>query len=473
MRDQEFKECLDEIIKGSTDHVKKLFAYFKEDLKEGKSEAILNQRKKEAFQYFFDRKDHTDRSIKGYANLALGDCYYHGYGVDKHKRRAATCYDTAVNLGAKGATWRLALSHYYGDIDYYNNEDAVELLKFGAGVKDSYAQYLLGYMYMHGLGIEQNSQEALKYFTLAAEQGEDEAYVMMGIMYQCGIGITRNFDQATAAFQRALQLNPRNTKAISRLKIDKISRIYDLYWCRTPGLVYSDKVDKTINGNKRYKVTIKLPDIDLREEWVPLVYSDPLVIDEASKLAGRAYIGSCFGKVINSLIGACAVAVVVGGVCIYYGETYTGIGLIASGIFIGLCLYAARRTRIDNLTTRYANKIAIHIFEKDVADLLISADKQLVMQANQQRKEALQEVKQFEQRRLDNIQRQEGEPEPGAEGYTFLQSVAVQPVSTVRTSGVVQQREMSGLNYRPTNANPSAPLPDQKDHIVYVPPKAV
>ena len=60
----------------------------------------------------------------------------------------------------------------YDDEEY---EQAVEILRKAAKLGGSYAQYLLGYCYFNGQGVEEDEEEAMKWWRVAAENGDDQA----------------------------------------------------------------------------------------------------------------------------------------------------------------------------------------------------------------------------------------------------------------------------------------------------------
>lgn len=48
-----------------------------------------------------------------------------------------------------------------------------------------YAQALLGYMYLHGMGVERNVKEAVNYFWKSAEQGNSDGILHLANCYFC------------------------------------------------------------------------------------------------------------------------------------------------------------------------------------------------------------------------------------------------------------------------------------------------
>jgi TPR repeat protein len=48
-----------------------------------------------------------------------------------------------------------------------------------------YAQALLGYMHLHGMGVERNVKEAVSYFWKSAEQGNSDGILHLANCYFC------------------------------------------------------------------------------------------------------------------------------------------------------------------------------------------------------------------------------------------------------------------------------------------------
>lgn len=53
------------------------------------------------------------------------------------------------------------------------------------GADHPYAQALLGYMYLHGMGVERNVKEAVNYFWKSAEQGNSDGILHLANCYFC------------------------------------------------------------------------------------------------------------------------------------------------------------------------------------------------------------------------------------------------------------------------------------------------
>ncbi len=59
------------------------------------------------------------------------------------------------------------------------------LLSLSRAADHPYAQALLGYMYLHGMGVERNVKEAVNYFWKSAEQGNSDGILHLANCYFC------------------------------------------------------------------------------------------------------------------------------------------------------------------------------------------------------------------------------------------------------------------------------------------------
>ena len=65
------------------------------------------------------------------------------------------------------------------------------------------AQYFLGYMHYHELGVPYDIAETVKWYRLAAEQGSADAQNSLGVLYQFGEGVEQSHEEAAKWYQRA------------------------------------------------------------------------------------------------------------------------------------------------------------------------------------------------------------------------------------------------------------------------------
>ncbi len=67
------------------------------------------------------------------------------------------------------------------------------------------AQYNLGFMYNHGLGVSRDEAEAATWYRKAAERGHAAAQSKLAIMYDDGEGIARDYAEAVKWYRKAAE----------------------------------------------------------------------------------------------------------------------------------------------------------------------------------------------------------------------------------------------------------------------------
>jgi uncharacterized protein len=80
-------------------------------------------------------------------------------------------------------TWSRDLT--IGEQAYFDGKYSVALSELTLDAKNDndFAQYLLGRMFMNGMGVDQNLETGIYWYTLAAEQGNMPAQYALGIFY--------------------------------------------------------------------------------------------------------------------------------------------------------------------------------------------------------------------------------------------------------------------------------------------------
>lgn len=69
------------------------------------------------------------------------------------------------------------------------------------------AQYILGWIYQNGDGVEKNPTESAKWYEKAAEKGNVDAQAALGSYYMSGTGVTRDDAAAAKWFRKAAEQN--------------------------------------------------------------------------------------------------------------------------------------------------------------------------------------------------------------------------------------------------------------------------
>ena len=71
---------------------------------------------------------------------------------------------------------------------------------------DASSQYMVGFMYYHGRGVDAGYKQALAWFEKAAAQDVPVAILHLGTMYFAGLGVTPSCRRAREFYERAIEL---------------------------------------------------------------------------------------------------------------------------------------------------------------------------------------------------------------------------------------------------------------------------
>ena len=127
----------------------------------------------------------------------------------------------AVAGGAVAGPFEDAMAAYEAD-DYAT---ALQLFRPLAAHGDVKAQYLLGIIYLRGIGVEQEYAGALNWLRKAADQGDAEAQIGLGFLYDNGVSESssavmrerygiRNAAEAVKWYRRAADQGNFNAQAL-------------------------------------------------------------------------------------------------------------------------------------------------------------------------------------------------------------------------------------------------------------------
>ena len=78
-------------------------------------------------------------------------------------------------------------------------------LRASAEAGDAEAQFILGGIYITGVGVPQDAAEAVAWYRRAAEQGHARAQYNLGGMYREGVGVPQDAAEAVAWYRRAAE----------------------------------------------------------------------------------------------------------------------------------------------------------------------------------------------------------------------------------------------------------------------------
>lgn len=141
-----------------------------------------------------------------YAYMTLGHAFVHGIGVSKDPEKGLDLFVRAVDEHPGAA--RVAIGNYHalgkgGVVDY---DIAFEYYSVAAGLGSAIALNNLGWMYEHGLSVEQDFTRAAEFYEDAAEKGFGDALASLGILYRDGSGFERDHGKALQLFEEARAL---------------------------------------------------------------------------------------------------------------------------------------------------------------------------------------------------------------------------------------------------------------------------
>ena len=94
----------------------------------------------------------------------------------------------------------------------------------------SEAAYLLGDIYMEGYGCDIDEKRAVSYYSYAAEQSEPYGQYVMGKVYLYGLGGTEyDFNRALECFERAMTMGYQQARPLVYWLREKL-KVKQIYW---------------------------------------------------------------------------------------------------------------------------------------------------------------------------------------------------------------------------------------------------
>jgi uncharacterized protein len=116
-----------------------------------------------------------------------------------------TYYRLGAERGEAQAQFVLGSMYLQGIGVRQDNAQAAAWYRKAAEQGNADGQYMLGGMYADGRGVPKDSKEAVKWFRQAAEQGYPRAMAYLGAMYLQGIGVRQDDIQAVAWYRKAAE----------------------------------------------------------------------------------------------------------------------------------------------------------------------------------------------------------------------------------------------------------------------------
>jgi hypothetical protein len=134
----------------------------------------------------------------------MASCYKFGYGIQRDAARSLKLARESSGKGSRYGQCALGVWYLNGEgsvaLDY---AQAIALLWLAAVQNFDWAQCMLGYMCLRGLGVAKDYAEALRLFQLAAAQGHPDALHMVAFCHENGLGVPKNKAEAIHWYRRA------------------------------------------------------------------------------------------------------------------------------------------------------------------------------------------------------------------------------------------------------------------------------
>jgi TPR repeat protein len=161
---------------------------------------------------YYDNKNYTE-AVKWFKKAAdlnyapaqndLGDCYWHGDGVNHDDSEAVKWYKKAAEQNYAEAQYSLGVNYYQGWGVIKDRKEAVKWFKKAIEQNYAPAQHFLGLLYYRGQGVDQDYSEAVKWYRKAIEQNYAGAQCSLGECYEQGKGVNKNTQEAIKWYQAA------------------------------------------------------------------------------------------------------------------------------------------------------------------------------------------------------------------------------------------------------------------------------
>ncbi len=137
------------------------------------------------------------------AQLALGNLYQSGTGVDKNFKQGFKWHRKAADQGLSRAQFRLGLDYSGGFGVKMDQEASVSWFRRAAEGGLAQAQFTLGMCYEKGQGVVEDDVEAVRWFRRAAGQQFPDAEAELGNCYLDGVGATKDIVEGVKWLQHA------------------------------------------------------------------------------------------------------------------------------------------------------------------------------------------------------------------------------------------------------------------------------
>ncbi len=194
----------------------------------------VEQDYKKSFEIFYH---YADNYGDEFSICEVGNAYFNGCGVEENYKEAIRWFEIANKNFDYHATAMLGLSHIYGygvEVDYdkaleyylsisyhnillhkemiaicyYKKEDYKEALKWCEICLDEGStsiMFLIGKIYLLGLGVEENKELALEYLEAAVDNNNTSAMIVLAECYFNGIILPQNYSLSAKYYELILE----------------------------------------------------------------------------------------------------------------------------------------------------------------------------------------------------------------------------------------------------------------------------
>jgi TPR repeat protein len=180
---------------------------------------------------------------------------------DKDYRKAMELFHSLAIHGSPTAQYRLGDIYYHGIGVEQDYAEAARWMRLSAYRDWPFAQYFLGQMYQDGRGVAKNYAEAAKWYRRAAYKGIPLAEALLGNLYADGEGVPKDYAQAHAWTSLAAS----GSGASDRAMAETAERLRDAYEAKLLPDQLADAQDRAIaieriirDGEAAYKTQLPI-----------------------------------------------------------------------------------------------------------------------------------------------------------------------------------------------------------------------
>ena len=139
------------------------------------------------------------------AMYCLGTSYYFGEGVDHDADKAFELFNSASDFGCHEADHRLGICYFFGEGCEEDNEKAFEYFEHAYNHGSDYSSFWLGNCYFNGYGCDKDFEKAASLFEEASDTNPRANY-HLGQMARHGLGLKQDYKTAFKHFMKSAEL---------------------------------------------------------------------------------------------------------------------------------------------------------------------------------------------------------------------------------------------------------------------------